>query len=370
MSSCSNCFNGCADIVSDQCVKYTGEDIPGLGILNGDPLSIVEEKITDKLLEVITGEGIVPIITPGDLCSLVSGFLPVSGVITLNDVLSALIKSICNLDSRVTSNQNQLNILNANYTISCLTGVTASTDTHDIVQAIITKLCSTASDLTALSLNVTNNYVLKSDINSYIQAYIASSPTSANYNSKMIPYTAVPYFGPMTGIFDITGAGIGIWTKIYLCNGLNNTQDLRGRSLVGATTMGTNTFSPVVDPAVAGNPTYTMGSVAGTNTVSLLPNQLAPHTHIVTIAPTTGLTGQVQHISESFKVSGTATGVFTKLSGFSDNQTPHDTDTQDTGGVSIDVNHTHTVSVGTTGTGDAHNNIHPVLATNYIMYIP
>ena len=36
--SCSNCFNGCTEIISDQCVRYTGFNIPALGISNGDTL--------------------------------------------------------------------------------------------------------------------------------------------------------------------------------------------------------------------------------------------------------------------------------------------------------------------------------------------
>ena len=46
MSNCSNCYNGCTEIVSDRCVKYTGINIPALGIQNGDTLSAVEESIT------------------------------------------------------------------------------------------------------------------------------------------------------------------------------------------------------------------------------------------------------------------------------------------------------------------------------------
>ena len=43
--SCSNCFNGCAEIVSDQCVKYTGVPVAVLGIQTGDSLSYVEQSL-------------------------------------------------------------------------------------------------------------------------------------------------------------------------------------------------------------------------------------------------------------------------------------------------------------------------------------
>jgi len=48
--SCKDCFNGCAETVSDQCVKYTGIDIPALGIENGDSLASVESALVTYLL--------------------------------------------------------------------------------------------------------------------------------------------------------------------------------------------------------------------------------------------------------------------------------------------------------------------------------
>ena len=40
--SCSNCppdacYNGCVNVISDDCVRYTGADIPALGIQTNDP---------------------------------------------------------------------------------------------------------------------------------------------------------------------------------------------------------------------------------------------------------------------------------------------------------------------------------------------
>jgi len=48
--SCTNCFNGCAETTSDQCVKYTGIDIPELGIVKGDPLAAVLQSINDAII--------------------------------------------------------------------------------------------------------------------------------------------------------------------------------------------------------------------------------------------------------------------------------------------------------------------------------
>jgi microcystin-dependent protein len=355
---CSNCFNGCADIVSDKCVKYTGVDIPGLGITNGDPLLVVENQIINKILEIITGEGVIPVILPEDLCSLVSSFLPLVEPITLNDVISALFRSICALDGRLTTAENTLTVLNADYVIGCLTGVAVNSGTHNILQATITKLCLVEGNLATLSAEVTSNYVLISEIDDYIAAYLGSLPTSTLYSSKMIPYVAVPYFGPMVGIFDITGAGLGDWIDIYLCNGQNLTPDLRGRVLVGTTTMGNTAFNPAVDPAISGNPAYSQGTVAGANLAVLTsPNQLPPHIHTATAVvspnPHTHTYGKTKAPGGHYEAGN--------------DYLPAELDgTGDSGATALTV----AVTVGSTGSSTGHNNIQPVLATNYIIYIP
>ena len=58
MSNCNNCFNGCTEIVSDRCVKYTGIAIPSLGIQTGDTLSFVEQALSTFLLSALNGTGI------------------------------------------------------------------------------------------------------------------------------------------------------------------------------------------------------------------------------------------------------------------------------------------------------------------------
>ena len=53
--ACNNCFNGCAEIVSDKCVRYTGADIPTLGISKGDTLASVEAALATFIQNIITG---------------------------------------------------------------------------------------------------------------------------------------------------------------------------------------------------------------------------------------------------------------------------------------------------------------------------
>jgi microcystin-dependent protein len=366
---CSNCFNGCADIVSDQCVKYTGLDVPGLGISNGDPLLVVENQIINKILTLITGEGIIPIIDPTDLCHIVSSFLPVSGDITINHVVSALIQSICELEVRLTDTEEALNVIEADYVLSCLTGVSVSDGTHAILQATITKLCQVDTDVETLTAELEANYVLISDINDYIAAYIDDQPTSTLYSDKMIPYTAVPYFGPTAGFFDVTGAGIGDWLKIYLCNGQNLTPDLRGRVIVGTTTMGNTAFSPVVDPALPGNPTYSQDTEAGTNSAVLTSSQqLPPHSHPTSVditdpGHTHSYSGRVVN-TKSQEGSNGNFGV--EFGSFYTSVSP----TGLMGNFNDAANFNVKVVVGPTGASQGHNNIQPVHASNYIIYIP
>ncbi len=360
---CSNCFNGCADIISDQCVKYTGVDIPGLGIVTGDPLLVVENQIIEKILELMTGQGIIPIIDPSELCPLVADFLPVSGDITLNHVISALFQSICNLDSRVTSVEGKLTTLNADYAIGCLSGVSITSDTHDIVQATINKLCEVEESIELLAADLETNYVLISEIDSYIASYISTIPATSLYNSRMIPYTAVAYFGVLTGFFDITGAGIGDWLKIYLCNGQNGTPDLRGRVLVGATTMGSTAFNPAVDPGIAGNPAYALNTTAGANQVALTSiSQIPPHNHAITT--TVNDPGHTHNISSGTNTSGGfGQNVVSNVSGGVPDVI---TKPQQTGLTNINITATSAMVGGVSG----HANIQPVHATNYIIYIP
>lgn len=370
--ACSNCFNGCTEIISDECVKYTGNDIPALDISNGDSLADVELKITTFIVDLSTGEGVIPVITPADLCPLVSGFLPVSGEITLNDVISALIRSICSLKTSVTAIESTLTTLNADYTIGCLTGVTASSDTHDILQAAINKLCLTAADLTALALNVSTNYVELADLNSLIQAYLNSIAPSNLYKNNMVPYIAYEYYGPITS-FDISGVGTGLFANVYLCNGNNGTPDKRGRVAAGVTTgMGGGTMNPAVNPG-GGNPNYTINFTTGQNAVLLSASEIPSHTHVATATST------ADPHSHFIAKSGANIGDLTSTSpldtlfdnGNSSYNLKSTSGTANLGPTNnATVNVTTSVVVSPTGGGVAHNNIQPTIGAYYIMFIP
>jgi microcystin-dependent protein len=381
--SCSNCYNGCAEIVSDKCVRYTGIDVPVLGIQTGDSLSYIEQSLIEFLTSTLNGVGIKPIIDPAIICAIVNANLPTCGEFTLNDYLSALIKSVCDLQTQIVVLDSRLDVIEANYTVECLTGVTSTSGTHAILQAVITKLCDFDLELSALALDVDTNYVKISELDTLIQAYLDSLPASSKQYNKMIPYTVVEYYGSLS-YFDATGAGLGDWEKIYLCNGLNGTPDKRGRVPVGAIQLVPGgALSSVVNPAVAGNPNYAVGdAIFGANTITLSAAQIPAHTHVATTAVT--VTDTHRHfiaadIAENLPNLANATSPIVRTSNegiyaeyaLRANTTGLDatvgrTSQTAVGSINVGVGVTNAVNVG----DQSHSNIQPTLACYYIMYIP
>jgi microcystin-dependent protein len=376
MSNCSNCYNGCTEIVSDRCIKYTGIDVPVLGIQTGDSLSYVEQALITFLTSTLDGTGVKIDLGDTVVCTLVNKYLPTCKDLSIVDISKALIEAACDLQEQVDDVVADIAVLNADYTIGCLTGVTASSDTHAIVQAVITKLCQVQVDLTALALNVSTNYVSIANINSYIQAYLNSISSSTLVSNKMVPYSAVPYFGPLS-YFNGTGAGTGDWVKIYLCNGQNGTPDLRGRTLVGTTTgMFGGPLDPEVDPANPANPNYIITTEVGANEVFLSSTQIPAHTHIATaVATVTPATHSHLTVSDGTAIplnvddpidSGYSSGGNLGYSLRSASDTT--ANLGKTNDVTIDVG--VAVSNGSTGGGLGHANIQPSRGCYYIIYIP
>jgi microcystin-dependent protein len=360
--ACSNCFNGCVETTSDKCIKYTGVDVPVLGIKNGDSLSYVEQALVTFLTSTLDGSGIKLTIPSEDICSLVAGYLPTCADLTLLDLSIALIKSACDLQTQVDDINETLTALDADYTIGCLSGVTSSSNTHEIIQAIITKVCSVDSDVTALALDVSTNYVAIVDINTYIAAYLDATSTTTLISSKMIPWVAVEYYGPIND-FDITGKGSGNWDKIYLCNGSNGTPDKRGRVGIGATTgMGGGALNVAVDPTNPNNPAYSLLTTGGANVVTLGITQIPSHTHTAT-----AVVVDPSH-THTLLMAEYPTGLTASpgYDGGDNNYLQNSTRTTSASVTGISVN----VTNASTGGGQPHSNVQPVLACYYIIFIP
>lgn len=371
--SCTNCYNGCAEIVSDQCVKYTGVDVPLLGIQNGDTLATVESAIISFVTPFLNGTGIKPIIDPDIICDVVKQYIPTCvecNGFNLNDVLSAIIKAVCDLQIQINNVVADVATIEADYDVDCIEGVTASSGTHDILQAVITTLCEVQSDLAALALDVSTNYIRIDQINNYIAAYLAALPSQL-INAKMIPYVALEYHGDLLGKFDVTGAGIGEWSKIYLCNGNNGTPDKRGRVTVCAIQeMGGGTLDPEVDPAVNPlyNPNYALGDIPGDNFITLNINQVPDHTHNTTV--TINDPGHFHYIDNGISWINTVvprpTGGGIAF-GYLDRT---EFDVTGLKGTAAGPDQNVFVTNSNIGGGLPHSNLQPVYACYYIIYIP
>jgi microcystin-dependent protein len=382
-NNCSNCYNGCPQIISDQCVRYTGIDVPILGIQKGDSLSYVEQALITFLTSTLDGTGIKPIINPDIICPLVNGYLVQCEDLNVNNLFETLIKVVCDLqvqidgiDSAITVIQNTLNTLNADYDVDCLSGVTNSSDTHAVLQAVIDKLCQ-------FIIDVDLTYVKIADIDTYIQNYLDST-TGGDYSAKMIPYVAYEYYGPIgvtpedpSSGFDSTGAGFGKWYRVYLCNGNSNngspsafrTPDRRGRVGVGAFTPATG-LDPAVDPATPTtgifNPSYALGSKFGTNSIKLTISEIPPHSHTTTVTlnphkhDILGITGGDNNDNNNI----------VRFAGGDKNQGEVAFYFTNTEACQTTVVTTASVTVTDTGGNGYHSNNQPAIGAYYIMYIP
>ena len=373
-----NCYNGCVETVSDKCVKYTGDSVPVLGIETGDTLFSIEQILIDRVVSFLDGTGINITVDPAAYCELVTKYLapcfPECGTPTVVDLFTALVKAACDLQGQMDAVVAHVDTIDAPLTVDCLSGVTSTSGIHDIVQAVITKLCELNIDLTALALDVDTNYVKLADLNTLIQAYLDSIHTTTQYNSRMVPYSAVEYYGSL-GNFDNTGAGIAGsgYDKIYLCNGLNGTPDKRGRVGVGAiVSVPGSALNSAVNPSYPGNPNYAVGDVAGANTVLLTEAQLPAHTHANTLTDPThthflysndnGTSSAIDatHYAASNHADGGNLG-YNIVNGTSSTATLGKSEPKATG---------VTINNAAVGSGTAHANIQPVVACYYIMYIP
>ena len=375
--SCQNCYNGCTDIIPDKCTKYTGNNVPELGIESGDSLFSVQQSIFSFLLSVIDGTSIKPEINQDYICEKISQYLG-EQELTLPNIINVILQTACDLQTQVTNVKNSVDTINVAYTLNCISGVTDNTNTHEVLQAVITKLCSVNTALSALSLDVSTNYVKLSELNNLIAAYLSGGSTSTKLYNKMIPYTVVEFYGNITGKFDATGAGLGDWEKIYLCNGNNGTPDKRGRVSVGTTTgMGGGTLDSAVDPSVSGNPIYSLGTKYGANTVVLSTAQIPSHNHLATSVVTD--TGHTHFLAS---VAGQNNPPFLSPTNYMASMSDFDNNgNYRLGGVTTPVptvgltsNNQTGITVATTvtnvGGGLGHNNVQPSIGCYYIMYIP
>jgi microcystin-dependent protein len=122
-------------------------------------------------------------------------------------------------------------------------------------------------------------------------------------------------------------------------------------------------MSPAVDPAVSGNPNYSLGNVGGVNQVNLSISEMPNHNHnLVTVVSTDVTDPGHSHTYEGVtNSSGDGNGSRKSVS------TTLTTDPALTG-ITVDVS--VDVTCENNGGGLAHTNIQPVNAAYYIIFIP
>ena len=115
---------------------------------------------------------------------------------------------------------------------------------------------------------------------------------------------------------------------------------------------------------------YDVNDTGGSTDVTLSTSQLPSHTHGdgSLSASNVSLTGAINKISEGFGAYGSASGVFTKVSG-GNNPITGSSSNSPVGSVTFDASHTHDVtgSTGSTGSGSSIENRPPYYALCYIM---
>ena len=138
----------------------------------------------------------------------------------------------------------------------------------------------------------------------------------------------------------------------YLMNGLNGTQDWRGRSPIGAIqNVPGGVLDPAVDPALPQNlgTNYVVGQKVGASSVTLTVPQLPSHSHSV-VDP-----------GHKHKLTGKVGGGNTNFAAGNGNYWYNNPDTE------LAVTN---IAIGNTGGGLAHTNLQPSIACCYIIYIP
>lgn len=348
--ACKDCFSNCNDFVNDNCVKYTGDTIPVLGICKGDPVSKVEQVIIEKVLEFAEGKNIIlgdiNLETCPELLQILNGEDP-----TLERLISILWKNQCTLKELIGTSSP------VSFNTACLSGLPENPTKDQILQAALNKICSMSSVVDSLPAT----YVKISDLQNLVQQIIQQNSETPSggvqYKDRMPPNVALPYFGSLNN-FDNTGKGISAlgWDKVYLCNGSNGTPDLRGRTLVGAVrNIPGGALDTAVNPA---NPLniapvdYAMGDKFGENFVKLTTNEIPSHSHPVNDP------GHRHTLPPNVHQDGNAAGG----EGGSNEKAPRVT--------LYTTTNTTGISIGATGGGQAHNNRQPSIACAFIMYIP
>ena len=202
---------------------------------------------------------------------------------------------------------------------------------------------TTTATITALDLTATNN------------VSVGSSVTAGSFYGDGSNLTGIEAF--VKGMIILWyGDTSTIPNGFALCDGTNDTPDLRDKFVVGASdSTGDSTYPGL-------SPNCTPGGSADATLVS--------HSHTTNSTIEEGsstaksLTGSVRRISEGYRVSGTASGVFTKVND-GNNPVTGAASNSPVAGFTFDGTHRH--GTDTQGSSGTNANLPPYYALCYIM---
>jgi len=346
--------------------------VPLLGICTNDTLNKVETILLEKVQEFAKGNGI----DLSDLtvdCTFLTDQLGFQDQ-NLKNLFNILLKSTCTLKDEIDTLSAKISESTV-FDLSCLTVDVQNPSQSDILQAAIYKICADSLRIE----NIEADYVKASQLDGLIQDYLnnisSGTDTGVQWNTRMIPYVAYPYHGQLSN-FDAGGKGfpnLG-FANVYICNGSNGTPDYRGRSPLGANVnVPGGEMSSDVNPNTTANAAYGIGlnTPKGEYAHALINAENAAHTHSITdpghshfmfanvvSSSLTGITASTQAV-KAYQSSSSSSDNEYYISGTSTAATQGKTSVVKTG-----------VSAANSGSGKAHNTLHPVIGCYFIMYIP
>ena len=218
--------------------------------------------------------------------SLQAGMAQANNFSTANAVIAGgYINNLSNITatSAQANNFSSSNVVVTGGYISNLSNINAGTGTFTAITANTGTFTAILGNLTSVNTIVTGgNLSYVSGINNTFvnSALVNSTATTRSYsdNTSAIATTAfVQSVVPMGAIIMWGGSVASIPTGWQLCNGVNNTPDLRDRFIIGA------------------GLTYTPGTTGGAASVTLNNFNLPGHTHTVSLSGTTAVAGGHTH---------------------------------------------------------------------------
>lgn len=288
--------NNCGTPTSSNCVRYMGEPVPAFGICTGDTITEVESTIIAQIQGLLSGTGInINQVTLDNCPYLLNMFAGKNKSIA--NLIQLLVDSTCTLKALIDNINTMLAPSNFVFNLKCLPPVTNPTQ-EKILQQLINSFCDLSTTVNNIVESGGDTTIINDSINTALSNLIGSAGgkgikksttpdglSSYYFTGLMLPNLAGLYFGSLN-VFDSTGLGLpGTVAEGYaICNGINQTPDMRGFAGVGAIQgIPGPALDSLVDPVANADNSmnYAIGSKGGRASITLNVSHLPPHSHPV-----------------------------------------------------------------------------------------